>query len=215
MTISKDAERLMLFLFEHHDSTIPQTDWEFITREMGWSEKYYTNVAQEIKDEGYIVGEYAGGNPFFQVSLTSEGRKAVRTNFHQDPPSAVINIHSINGGNNVIAINSVMDEVIQTVEGSTRIPDNAKQELDALLKELHECLKELPADKSDDGEAIADLAKAVVDNVNKEKPNKTKIQISIAGLKQAAQNIGDIFPKVFTTAYAIATVIEKLPHLIP
>ena len=43
-----------------------------------------------------------------------------------------------------------------------------------------------------------------------EKPNKTMVQITGAGLKQAAQNLADVLPAVVTIAGQIALTVAKM-----
>jgi ADP-ribosylglycohydrolase len=70
----------------------------------------------------------------------------------------------------------------------------------------------VPEEHSDDAEAVAELARSLVENATKAKPNKKMFEITAEGLKKAATNIAAITPPVLATIQAILSFIEKLPR---
>ena len=188
--LSRNAERLLKLLFTW------QTDFPFslgnhIIAEFGWTEDQYVQVAQELSDEGFVEGEYAG-NPFFKISITSLGRKAVRNNFRV--PNASQSSLQIFGNNNIVNFSSTLNSVNQFVQANSTVESSTKQELEKLLQELEAALKEVPDKNADDAEAVANMAKSLIESATREKPNKPLVQISAEGLKKAAGNIAAITP---------------------
>jgi len=64
--------------------------------------------------------------------------------------------------------------------------------------------------KAGEAEAVAETAKAAVEQAMKSQPNKTLVQISAEGLKQAAQNLAAVLPTVLPIATQIAEAVRKL-----
>ena len=82
-----------------------------------------------------------------------------------------------------------------------------KAELEKLVAQLNEALQKVPPEKAEDAEAVAEMTKSLIDTASAEKPNKTMIQITGEGLKQAAKNIADVMPTVLSIATQIVTTI--------
>jgi hypothetical protein len=93
------------------------------------------------------------------------------------------------------------------------LPDadpSTKAELDKLISKLDEALQQVPPDKAEDAEAVAQSAEALVETASQEKPNKTMVEITGEGLKKAAQNLADVAPIVLTIATQIVDTVVKL-----
>ncbi len=118
-----------------------------------------------------------------------------------------INISNVSGSN--INVKSTLEHVTQTISALPGDPA-AKDELQQLIVQLHAELQWAPTDKQADAEAVAETAKDLVDKAAKEKPNRTLVQISAEGLKQAAANIAAVLPTVLPIATKIATTILSL-----
>jgi hypothetical protein len=81
---------------------------------------------------------------------------------------------------------------------------------------LETVLREVPQENEDDAEAVANMAKSLIESATRDKPNKPLVQISVEGLKRAAENVAVITPKVLLTAQAIIVFIKTLyPSLFP
>ena len=110
----------------------------------------------------------------------------------------------------IINIKSTLTNVQQSV-GEIRADDQAaRKELEKLIGELSEALQKVPEKSKEHAEAVAETAKVLVDTAKAEKPNKTMLQISGEGLKQAAKNLADVMPIVATIAGQIVLTVVKL-----
>lgn len=110
----------------------------------------------------------------------------------------------------VINIKSTLTNVQQAV-GDIRSGDAAtRQELEKLIGQLSEALQQLPAEHAEQAQAVAETAKVLVETAKAEHPNKTMLQITGEGLKQAAKNLANVMPAVVTIASQIVLTVAKL-----
>jgi hypothetical protein len=112
--LSLDAELLLKFLITDQSPDFPFSIADHISDSLGWDEERYMRAAQELGDEGFVTGDYAGGNPFFKITLLSEGRKAVKRNFRVASPSVVMH-----DGDNIIIENTGASAVIAAGRNSS------------------------------------------------------------------------------------------------
>ena len=110
----------------------------------------------------------------------------------------------------MINIKSTLTNVQQSVGDIRTDDENARKELEKLIQQLNEALQKVPEKNQEHAQAVAETAKALVDTAKAEKPNKTMVQITGEGLKQAAQNLADVMPIVVTIAGHIALTVAKL-----
>lgn len=110
----------------------------------------------------------------------------------------------------IVNIKSTLTNVQQSIGEIRSTDETARKELEALIGQLSETLQKVPAEKQEQAEAVAETAKALVDTAKAEKPNKTMLQISGEGLKQAAQNLAGVMPTVVTIASQIVLTVAKL-----
>ena len=110
----------------------------------------------------------------------------------------------------IINIKSTLTNVQQSVGEIRSGDDTARRELEKLIGQLSEALQKVPAGKEEQAQAVADTAKILVDTAKTEKPNKTMLQISGEGLKQAAQNLAEVMPAVVTIAGQIVMAVARL-----
>ncbi|PWH13356.1 MAG: hypothetical protein DDG60_10365 [Anaerolineae bacterium] len=110
----------------------------------------------------------------------------------------------------VINIKSTLTNVQQSVGAMHSGDEATRRELEKLIGALSEALQSLPAESQEQAEAVAETAKALVEAASAEKPNKTILQISGEGLKQAAQNLAGVMPSVVTIASQIVLTVAKL-----
>ena len=94
----------------------------------------------------------------------------------------------------IVNIKSRLENVTQTVGEIRGGDEETRKELQKLIQQLSEALEKAPPAKKEQVEAVAETAKALVDQAKGEKPNKTMLQITGEGLKQAAKNVGDVLP---------------------
>jgi hypothetical protein len=117
------------------------------------------------------------------------------------------NIENFQAG--IANIESKLTNVTQSVGNVTNMDQPARDELKQLIEQLNMTLQKAPAEKIEDAEAVAETAKDLVEDISKDKPNKAKVQITLAGLKQAAENIAKVLPDVLPIAMQISSVISK------
>jgi hypothetical protein len=110
----------------------------------------------------------------------------------------------------IINIKSTLTNVQQSIGDIRTDNETARKELETLIGQLSEALQKVPAEHQEQAQAIAETAKVLVDTAKAEKPNKTMLQISGEGLKQAAQNLAGVMPTVLTIAGQIVMTITKL-----
>jgi len=110
----------------------------------------------------------------------------------------------------VINIKSTLTNVQQSVGDMHNGDEATRKELEKLIGELSEALQSIPAENQEQAEAVAETAKALVDAAKAENPNKTILQISGEGLKQAAQTLAGVMPSVVTIASQIVLTVAKL-----
>ena len=110
----------------------------------------------------------------------------------------------------IIKIKSTLTNVQQSIGDIRTDDETARKELETLIGQLSEALQKVPAERQEQAQAVAETAKVLVDTAKAEKPNKTMLQISGEGLKQAAENLAGVMPTVLTIAGQIVMTIAKL-----
>lgn len=118
------------------------------------------------------------------------------------------NIGNISGSN--VNINSTLANVSQNVDAIQSQDEKAKEELRLLLLQLGDLLEQAQPEESERAEAVADFAHELVAEASGEKPNSTKIRITGAGLKKAAENLVSLTPAVLGIATQIAELVTRL-----
>ena len=110
----------------------------------------------------------------------------------------------------ILNIKSTLTNVQQKV-GEIPTDDSLTQrELQELIGQLNEMLQKAPPEKLEEAEAVAETARALVEQAADENSNKTVIQITGEGLKKAAQNLAEVMPAVVTIATQIVLAVGKL-----
>ena len=110
----------------------------------------------------------------------------------------------------IINIKSTLTNVQQSVGDIRTSDESTRNELETLIGQLSEALQNVPQGHEEQAEAVAETAKMLVDTAKAETPNKTMLQISGEGLKQAAQNLVDVMPAVVTIASRIVVAVVNL-----
>ncbi|MHB0988896.1 MAG: hypothetical protein ACYC3P_09580 [Bellilinea sp.] len=217
INIGADAEYLLAYLVNNQTPRLSSFDAQTVMKTLEWDMNYYLNVGQILADEEYIKGFSAENNPFWEITLLPEGRKIVRNNFHRQSASTGVGAQTGNitvnntGSNNQFVIGSRLTNVTQSIQNNKTLPDDIKDEIQNLVNNLIEELQKIPEENRDDAEAVAEMAKSLVENATKERPNKRIYEITVEGLKKAASNIASVTPQVLTTVLSIISFIEKLP----
>jgi len=110
----------------------------------------------------------------------------------------------------IINIKSTLTNVQQSIGDIHSGDESTRKELEALIGQLSEALQKVPEGHQEQAQAVAETAKVLVDTAKAEKPNKTMVQISGEGLKQAAQTLAGVMPPVLNIARQIILVVTKL-----
>jgi hypothetical protein len=103
----------------------------------------------------------------------------------------------------ILNIKSTLTGVTQTIGEMTSADEETKAALTALVDRLNEALQQAPPEVEEEAEAVAETAKALVEQAAADKPNKTMIRITGEGLKQAAQQVAAVMPTVVAIAAQI------------
>lgn len=107
-----------------------------------------------------------------------------------------------------VNVKSTLTNVTQTVGALPQADDATKAELQRLLAELEEALKQVPADKAQEKQTVEQMTEMLVNAA--EQTNKPMMQISAEGLKKAAENLAAVVPNVVKIAGAIVAGILGL-----
>jgi len=110
----------------------------------------------------------------------------------------------------ILNIQSTLTNVSQSIGAAPHGDAATKAQLQALIEQLSAELQKAPAEQAGEAEAVAETAKAAVDQATKAQPNKTLVQISAEGLKQAARNLAAVLPTVLPIATQIADALRKM-----
>ena len=113
----------------------------------------------------------------------------------------------------MINIKSTLTNVQQSIGDIHSEDESTRKELEILIGQLNEALQNVPEGHQEQAEAVAETAKVLVDTAKAEKPNKTMLQISGEGLKQAAQNLADVMPTVVNIASRIVVAVVNLTRV--
>jgi tRNA U34 5-carboxymethylaminomethyl modifying GTPase MnmE/TrmE len=110
----------------------------------------------------------------------------------------------------ILNIKSNLKHVQQSV-GDIKTQDlDARAELQALIEKLSQELEKSPPEQKEQVEAVAQTAQALVEQAKAEKPNKTMLQITGEGLKQAAKNLAEVAPAVGMIAGQIVLAVGRV-----
>jgi hypothetical protein len=110
----------------------------------------------------------------------------------------------------ILNIKSTLTNVSQSIGTAAQGDAATKAQLQQLIEQLSAELQKTPADKAAEAEAVAETAKAAVEQATRAQPNKTLVQISAEGLKQAAQNLAAVLPAVLPIATQIADALRRM-----
>jgi hypothetical protein len=112
----------------------------------------------------------------------------------------------------ILAINSTLTNVTQTINAAEGLDSNQKSELDALVKKLNSDLDAIKASHTDEVKLITNRLNEAVCNAAKPSDARKKnlLEFSAKGLTDAAGFVKDIAPSILSTAGLIAKFITGL-----
>jgi len=85
--------------------------------------------------------------------------------------------------------------------------DAVKEKLAALVDRLNQELKAVPGEKREEAEALAETTKDLMKKAEAKKPNKTLINISAQGMKEAAGALASVVPSAVQIVKDIADLV--------
>lgn len=109
----------------------------------------------------------------------------------------------------ILNIESKLTNVSQSIRDIPSFDQSLKDELKQLIEQLNVALQKAPIEKIDESEALVDTTKNLVEDISKDKPNKAKIQLTLEGLKKAAENIASVLPEVLPIVIQISMAVAK------
>lgn len=222
--LSLNAERIARLLFNERDY---RAHGEKIQEALGLDAKKYEEAVYELVDEEIVEDTLkVEGVRFFEIGLTSEGRKAVRNNFvRMETPTLQQNIGAIFQGpvssSNVLAVaQAYQSRVQQEIENGN--VEALRVEVAQLVDDIVKAMKEeLDTDQL---AVYAEAAKELKQEAAKSNPNPSIIQkclgiLSFAGdldgtLELAGKAISlsaKVSPYILLLGQAVATLLQNLP----
>jgi len=110
----------------------------------------------------------------------------------------------------IINLKSTLHNVRQSAGQIPSGDDDDRKQLQALIENLWAELEKAPGTKKEEVEAVAETAKALVEQAKSDKPNKTLIKITGEGLKQSAKNLAEFLPSVLPMTVQIVAIVLKV-----
>lgn len=95
-------------------------------------------------------------------------------------------------------INSTLENVAQTINNSSHIPEDRKTELSSLMEQLHQELQSLPPERAEEANAFVEATRQLIESADSEKPNIYSMRITGDGLKAAATNLAPAVAIIFS-----------------
>ena len=109
----------------------------------------------------------------------------------------------------MVNIKSTLTHVSQRISGLAHGEPADRAELQELIAQLQAALQQAPPEQAEAAEAVAKTAEALVEAAQADQPNRTMIQLSGEGLKQAAKNLAEVMPAVLVIATRIVETISR------
>ena len=110
----------------------------------------------------------------------------------------------------IVNVKATLTGVTQQINALPQAGEVEKAKLQRLVAQLEELLAQMPADKQEETEAVAELTQSLVNEAAQEKPNQTMVRINGEGLKEAARNLAGITPTVLEIATKIVAVVTAM-----
>ncbi|MDP6689212.1 MAG: hypothetical protein QF384_06935 [Alphaproteobacteria bacterium] len=105
-------------------------------------------------------------------------------------------------------IKRTMKVVIDGIDGLPRVDDSARRNLRRAFSGVRDILVRLPEDRLIEAEMVADQAQEVLKAATQHGSNTTLIRSSASGLRQAAERLDDIAPRVLTLCRQATDLLE-------
>ncbi len=113
----------------------------------------------------------------------------------------------------ILNVRSTLTNVTQSIGTIPNATAEQQQSLEALVKQLTEALEQFAQaqpEKTEEVEAVAETTKALVEGVQKEKPNRPLLKMTGETLVKAAENLAAVTPAVLVISKQIVDFVLKL-----
>ena len=180
-----------------------------IAERLGLTLQQVRDYLNLLKQTGYV--DLAKNHDGHAALTTWRGRLAL-----QDPESIASEaqrstiVLSGDFQNAILNIDSTLTNLGQTINAVTGVNPDVIGEMERLVEQLNETLKQAPSEKMEEAEAVAQAAEVLIEAATNERPNKYTVEIRREGLQKAAQNIASVMPTVIAIATQIIAAIAKL-----
>jgi len=121
-----------------------------------------------------------------------------------------ITIGAMTGTNSGIAIGRGSSASYVSYGDRSTAADPARVELEKLVVQLNELLKQAPAEQQDTADAVAQTTQLLINQAVDDDPNPTMVQTMGTVLKQTAQSFTDNLPQIVDVAGKIAAVAATI-----
>ncbi len=153
--------------------------------------------------------------PKINITQSATGSKNVtqigvaKGDIHIDQSDHSTHIEGGIHGSNV-NIASTLTNVNQNIGAIPNADDTVKESLKQLFEQLKRELEKVPPAQAEEAEAVAGIARQMVEQVGSAKCNKTMLKITGDSLKAAAENLAAVVPAVVGIAVQIVKTILSL-----
>ena len=110
----------------------------------------------------------------------------------------------------VLNIKSTLTDVQQNIGAIQAAEEAPRDELIKLIAQLNVALQGVPPNRAEQAEAVAEMAKTLIDAATGDRPNKTMVRISGEGLERAAADLANVLTDVSVLATQIVTTVNEL-----
>ncbi len=133
----------------------------------------------------------------------------VDTLIQQNGDTRVENNISV-GGSAIININSTLNNVSQAIGEAPGLNSTQKAELEGLVSSLRTEIDAIKASHVDEAREIASALEKAIATAARAEKKRSLLTLSAKGLKEAAELVADVAPKILATAMLIAKFITGL-----
>lgn len=112
--------------------------------------------------------------------------------------------------NSIVTLNSVLTHVRQSIDSVSSADDAAKAQLQHQIDALEAALRQVPPDQSEAAQAVAESAKALVDEAAKPQPNKDLVNWRAETLEKIAVTLAAVVPPLMPVVTKITKVVLQL-----
>jgi hypothetical protein len=151
-----------------------------------------------LDKEAYAMSIDQNNQDGNNVNASGDGNTVAGGNIDQRNQS--FNIGSLSGGNINLGGTQTIYGNVTFNAGQAGTAEDEKAQLQALIHQLNDAIKQLPPA---DAEVIESLAQDAVNEASKDNPNRRLLEIKGESLKQAAQNLAAVAP-------IVAKIVQRL-----